>query len=158
MRPSPADAPRSWETGTQNHEGIAGVEAAVEYLASVTCGASATESSLRDRLVYSMNSSAIYEKMLCNQLIQGLISLPDVQLYGITDPDRSAERLCTVACTMKSHRPGGNRLPEKEGPEEPRTHLPRDAARDRHGFAVPSMFACEFRLRRRSATYQEGEM
>lgn len=105
VRPSPADAPRSWETGTQNHEGIAGVEAAVEYLASVTCGASATDSSLRDRLVYSMNSIAIYEKMLCNQLIQGLISLPDVQLYGITDPDRSAERLCTVACTMKSHRP-----------------------------------------------------
>ena len=35
MRPAPADPPGKYETGTQNHEGIAGTLAAVNYLAAI---------------------------------------------------------------------------------------------------------------------------
>ena len=35
LRPAPDDLPDRWMTGTQNHEGIAGVMAAVESLADL---------------------------------------------------------------------------------------------------------------------------
>src|SRR5206468_8781776 len=35
VRPAPETIPERWMTGTQNHEGLAGVAAAVEYLASL---------------------------------------------------------------------------------------------------------------------------
>ena len=35
VRPAPDSLPGRWETGTQNHEGMAGVTAAVEYLAEL---------------------------------------------------------------------------------------------------------------------------
>ena len=35
LRPAPNEAPERWETGTQNHEGLAGLIAAVDYLADV---------------------------------------------------------------------------------------------------------------------------
>jgi selenocysteine lyase/cysteine desulfurase len=42
VRPAPDAPPGKFETGTQNHEGIAGTLAAVEYLVSIgeRCGAS----------------------------------------------------------------------------------------------------------------------
>ena len=45
--PAPDEAPERWETGTQNHEGLAGLAAAVGYLADV---AGATDGTRRDRL------------------------------------------------------------------------------------------------------------
>ena len=41
LRPAPDDAPERWETGTQNHEGLAGLIAAVDYLA-ISAGRTAT--------------------------------------------------------------------------------------------------------------------
>ena len=35
VRPAPDRIPDRWETGTQNHEGLAGVTAAIEYLAKI---------------------------------------------------------------------------------------------------------------------------
>src|SRR5262249_44460815 len=35
LRPVPETLPDRWMTGTQNHEGIAGVAAAVDYLAEI---------------------------------------------------------------------------------------------------------------------------
>ena len=36
LAPAPDDAPERAETGTQNHEGIAGAAAAVDFLASLS--------------------------------------------------------------------------------------------------------------------------
>ena len=35
VRPATEQSPERWETGTQNHEGLAGVTAAIEYLAEL---------------------------------------------------------------------------------------------------------------------------
>ena len=106
VRPASGKIPQCWETGTQNHEGIAGIGASVEYLASVgDRGQQEADLDLRPRLVRSMNAIEQYEATLCHRLIAGLQELPDVSIYGITDPARANERLCTVAFTSDSISP-----------------------------------------------------
>ena len=53
VRPSSPDAPDSWETGTKDHEGLAGLVAAVEYLAGLgeLDEPAPAERPLRDRLI-----------------------------------------------------------------------------------------------------------
>jgi len=100
VRPCPSELPHCWETGTQNHEGIAGIGAAVHYLAAVgDADKRRRDDNLRQRIVRSMDLIAEYESELCHRLIAGLQEIDGVRIYGITDPARSKERLCTVAFT-----------------------------------------------------------
>jgi cysteine desulfurase family protein (TIGR01976 family) len=106
VRPCPDELPHRWETGTQNHEGIAGVGAAVEYLATVGDPHKGEGGEhLRLRLERAMNLVAEYEAELCQRLIEGLNEIEGIRIYGITDPDRSNERLCTVAFTWDRFSP-----------------------------------------------------
>lgn len=105
VRPAKNSAPHRWETGTLNHEGIAGTAAAVHYLAELVEGESSeraeseTGSLKRRALVRSMTAIKHYEEALAAQLIAGLQRLGDITIYGITDPARYAERVPTVAFT-----------------------------------------------------------
>jgi cysteine desulfurase family protein (TIGR01976 family) len=106
VRPCTAQLPHCWETGTQNHEGIAGIGAAVNYLAAVgEPDRGRPENNMRTRLVRSMDFIAEYESQLCRMLIAGLQEIGGVRIYGITDPSRSKERLCTVAFTWDRFSP-----------------------------------------------------
>ena len=60
VRPAPNEIPDCWETGTQNHEGLAGVIAAIDYIAEVGRRhvPEGTESR-RDALVAAMEPHAI---------------------------------------------------------------------------------------------------
>ncbi|MEF3274130.1 MAG: cysteine desulfurase-like protein [Chloroflexus sp.] len=93
VRPAADSGPERWMTGTQNHEGLAGVVAAVDYLASLGQPAS----DRRTALVTAMERIAAYERSLAVQLVEGLLTIPGLTFYGIREPERFAWRTPTVS-------------------------------------------------------------
>jgi cysteine desulfurase family protein (TIGR01976 family) len=105
LRPSPDTLPGRWMTGTQNHEGIAGVAAAVEYLAEIgshvpRSAASAARSPRRAALVAAMTAIQEYERGLSRRLLEGLAQRPRFKVWGITDGTRLTERVPTISITL----------------------------------------------------------
>ena len=90
--PAPDTAPERAETGTQNHEGIAGAAAAVDFLASL-----APDEMRRDRLRISLQELHARGGELLAQLWDGLTSIDGVDLYG---PSLDKPRTPTVAFTV----------------------------------------------------------
>jgi selenocysteine lyase/cysteine desulfurase len=101
VRPADNRPPHKFETGTQNHEGIAGTLAAVEYLASV----SGDKGNRRERILSSMKVIQDYERVLLKHLIDGLQLIKGLQIYGITSPDRLDQRVPTVAFRIEGFAP-----------------------------------------------------
>jgi len=83
LEPAPDEAPERLETGTQNHEGIVGTGAAVDFIASIGRG-----QTRRERLVTAMGMLHTHGDALVRQLWEGLGAVPGVQRYGPT-PDQS---------------------------------------------------------------------
>lgn len=98
VRPAHDENPSRWEPGTQNHEALAGLRAAVDYLADVgrEFGQPAG-SARRDAIVAGMRAIQEYEERLTVRWLKGLAGLQDASLYGIADPARAAERTPTFA-------------------------------------------------------------
>ena len=105
VRPAPDDLPGRWMTGTQNHEGIAGTLAAVEYLADLGRHLVPDAAPRRAAIEAAFAGIAAYERGLVGRLLTGLAELPGVKLWGITDPNRFGERVPTVAITHRRLRP-----------------------------------------------------
>ncbi len=107
LRPSSNDLPGRWMTGTQNHEGICGVMAAIDYIASLGQSSSVTsvESSRRDQLDAAFNVICKHEESLLAPLLAGLSELSGVRIWGIRDPARFEERVPTVSITHPSKSP-----------------------------------------------------
>ena len=99
VRPAPNDLPGRWMTGTQNHEGIAGTLAAVDYLAELGARAQPGDGDRRRSLAAAYRAIGAYERDLFAELLAGLAALPEVTIRGITDPERWSERVPTVAFT-----------------------------------------------------------
>lgn len=100
LRPAPDDLPGRWMTGTQNHEGIAGTAAAVDYLADL--GRRVTgKVSLKRPIALDKAFEAIvrYERELGERLIAGLLRIEGITIHGLTDPSRFDERVPTVSFT-----------------------------------------------------------
>jgi cysteine desulfurase family protein (TIGR01976 family) len=90
--PSPNSAPERAETGTQNHEGIAGAAAAVNFIASLAAAPTRRESlGLAFRQLHERG------KVLIGQLWNGLQQISRVRLYG-PPPDKA--RTPTIAFTI----------------------------------------------------------
>jgi cysteine desulfurase family protein (TIGR01976 family) len=91
-----------FETGTGNFEGLAGVTAAVEYLAEVgvAYGGAAPSASRRERVLAGMGAIRAYELDLYRHLVDGLEAIPGLTLYGITDRARFGERTPTAALRL----------------------------------------------------------
>jgi len=104
LRPASDDLPDKWMTGTQNHEGIAGTAAAVDYLASLASNAIPTT---QPRAVLQSAFDAIqsHEHQLLEQLLAGLAELPELRVWGITDVQRLEDRVPTISCTWPQHNP-----------------------------------------------------
>jgi selenocysteine lyase/cysteine desulfurase len=100
VRPAPLDPPYKWMTGTQNPEAIAGTLAAIDYLADLGRLLAASDSlTRRAALREAYREIGLYEQQLARQLLAGLAAMPDVQVFGITDPARLTERFATVSLT-----------------------------------------------------------
>jgi cysteine desulfurase family protein (TIGR01976 family) len=91
-----------FETGTANLEGLAGVTAAVEYLADVgvVCGGTRADRSRRERVLGGMSAIRNYELALYRRLAAGLEAIPGLTLYGIADRARFDERTPTAAIRL----------------------------------------------------------
>ena len=98
VRPAPENYPGCFETGTQCHEGFAGITAAVEYFAWI--GESmAGASGRRSALTAAMDILFEYEKVLAERLIDGLLDIDDVRILGISDKQALDRRVPTVSFT-----------------------------------------------------------
>ena len=93
LEPAPNEAPDRMETGTQNHEGIIGAGAAVEFLASIGEG-----KTRRARLAHAFGLMHDRGILLFTRLWDGLGAIEGVTRYG-PGPDRP--RTPTIAFTVK---------------------------------------------------------
>lgn len=114
VRPATDALPGKFETGTQNHEGIAGILGTLEYLEWLgkTFG-SEQEQALRERgydgqrLEFKKALTAIraYEFELSRRLLTTLQGVPGLRLYGLSDPLRLDERVPTFSFTLDGWEP-----------------------------------------------------
>ncbi len=95
LMPAPDSAPERAETGTQNHEGIAGAAAAVKFLASLGVG-----ETRRERLGAAFAGLRERGCELVRQLWQGLGEIGGVRIYG---PSPTLPRTPTVGFTVAGH-------------------------------------------------------
>jgi cysteine desulfurase family protein (TIGR01976 family) len=119
VRPATNDSPQRWEAGTLNHECIAGITECVNYLADLGRGVDRSAISRREAVLSAMREIQLYERSLAEQLIAGLLAIPGLEFYGISDPSRFSHRCPTVAIRMNGSDPGhtpallANRLNER---------------------------------------------
>jgi cysteine desulfurase family protein (TIGR01976 family) len=89
LAPAPNESPERAETGTQNHEGIVGTDAAIGFIASLGQGQSA-----RARIVSAVGGLKARADALLERLWDGLAGVPGVQMFGLPPGER---RTPTVA-------------------------------------------------------------
>ena len=105
VRPATDAIPDCWETGTQVQELIAGIGAAVEYIAELGRHRDASAKSRREAFEAAYRATVPYERTLLTKLLDGLKTIRGVKVYGITDPKRFAERCSTISLRMGEHHP-----------------------------------------------------
>lgn len=96
VRPQAPTAPERIETGTLNHAALAGVSAAIQFIASLS---DQTQLGWSDRIHQAMENIYAYEHKLAKRLYTGLLTTPGVSVYGpaVGDEDRAP----TVSFTME---------------------------------------------------------
>ncbi len=104
VRPATNVGPDRWMTGTQNHEGLAGVTAAVDYLAGLADPAHQA-AGRRAALVDTLTTIKAYERGLSERLVNGLLRIPGLTFYGIREPERFDWRTPTVSFRIAGHTP-----------------------------------------------------
>src|SRR5580704_661787 len=97
VRPLTNAVPNRWEWGTLNHECIAGITACVDYIADLGRRAYPEAVTRRAAIVAAFESIHRHEHALMNRLIAGLSEIPQLKIYGITDPSCFAWRCPTLA-------------------------------------------------------------
>jgi cysteine desulfurase family protein (TIGR01976 family) len=105
VRPATNTAPECWETGTQVQELIAGIGAAVDYIATLGRQCDPGVKSRREALQAAYRATHPYETGLLTRLISGLQAIPGVRIFGITDEKRFGERCATLSFRLGEHHP-----------------------------------------------------
>lgn len=105
VRPAPDNIPDRWETGTQVHENLAGLIGAIEYLAELGRRAKPEATTRREALQSAYAAIQQHERALAERLIPGLLAVPGLRFFGITDPARFGERVPTVGVRVGAHTP-----------------------------------------------------
>jgi len=115
VRPASPESPYKFETGTLNHEGLAGLIASIDYIAKIgeevgsreeNDHATADRRAKRCQEIHqAMDAVAIYERGLITYMLDKMQSIPGIKIYGITNPAEFAERCPTVAFTIKGLNP-----------------------------------------------------
>jgi cysteine desulfurase family protein (TIGR01976 family) len=105
VRPATDTSPESWETGTQVQELIAGIAAAVDYVAELGRHCDSTVTSRREALQAAYRVTHRYETELLTRLIEGLQTIPGMRIFGITDAKRFDERCSTLSFRLGDHHP-----------------------------------------------------
>src|SRR6266853_4358995 len=105
VRPATNTSPECWETGTQVQELIAGIGAAVDYLAELGRHCDASVKDRREALQAAYRATHQYETALITRLISGLQTIPGMRIFGITEAKRFDERCSTLSFRLGDHHP-----------------------------------------------------
>ena len=107
VRPAGPALPGKLETGTQNHEALAGLLGTFGYLEALGAayGEVADGSSRRARLRAAMAAIHAHERDMSRAMLERLSSVPGLELVGIGDPERIGERVPTFSFTVAGHDP-----------------------------------------------------
>jgi selenocysteine lyase/cysteine desulfurase len=114
VRPATNKLPGKFETGTQNHEGIAGVLGAIEYFEWVgrefggEQAEGLTENGYSGRtltLKKAMTAIRAYEFELNRALLSTLQEVPGITIFGLTDMRRLDERVATFSFRLNNQHP-----------------------------------------------------
>ncbi len=105
VRPNTNAIPNCWEWGTLNHECIAGIAACVEYLADVGRRARPDVATRRAAIEAAYEVIHQHERGLMERMIAGLVKIPGLRIYGITDRARFDERCATLAVKIEGRTP-----------------------------------------------------
>jgi cysteine desulfurase family protein (TIGR01976 family) len=114
VRPATNQLPGKFETGTQNHEGIAGVLGIIEYFEWISkeFGAKYIEGLQEEgytgrglELKKAMTAIHAYEYELSRALLSMLEQIPNLQIYGLSDAHRLEERVATFSFRLKDLHP-----------------------------------------------------
>lgn len=114
VRPATNKLPGKFETGTQNHEGIAGVLGAIEYfeLVGKQFGGEHLEGLSQEKhtgrrleLKKAMNAIHTHELEVSRALLSALQLIPGLTIFGLTDANRLDERVATYSFRLKNIHP-----------------------------------------------------
>ena len=105
VRPNTDETPGSWEWGTLNHECIAGIKACVDYWATLGRRAQPAVTSRRAAILAAHEAIHQHERAMLQKMISGLLTIPGLKLYGITDPRRFDNRCATIVVRVEGHTP-----------------------------------------------------
>jgi cysteine desulfurase family protein (TIGR01976 family) len=97
LDPAPDHIPDKLETGTQNHEGIAGVKGALDFISSL--GEGTTQ---REKLISAMKVIEEHEAALVETFRTALRDIPSVKLYAAPD---SVRKTPTIAFRVQGKAP-----------------------------------------------------
>jgi selenocysteine lyase/cysteine desulfurase len=119
VRPNTNNIPNCWEWGTLNHECIAGIKACVDYWEEL--GRRSVETGLapshrqqgprpsamtrRQAIVAAHEAIRPHERAMTEKMLAGLLAIPGLKLYGISDPRRFDHRCATIAVRIEGHTP-----------------------------------------------------
>jgi len=103
VRCAPADTSGRHELGTSQTELFAGLAASADYMAWLgeRTGVSGDR---RARITAAYAAASAYEMPLAQRMIDELRTIPGVEIYGITNPNRMSERVPTVSIGHAGHR------------------------------------------------------
>lgn len=109
VRPNTDDIPHCWESGTLNHECIAGIKACVDYWEELGRRTQPEATTRRAAILAAHEAIHQHERKMTEKMIAGLLAIPGLKLYGIGDPkrfeNRFAERCATFAVRIEGHTP-----------------------------------------------------
>ena len=97
--PAPDTGPGKWETGTPAFEAIAGITAAIDYLASLGDG-----DDRRARLDSAFSCIQAHEDLLSARFLAGVAEMPWITTHGVTT-DGPGDRVSTFAITVDGATP-----------------------------------------------------
>ena len=107
VRPATDQLPSCFETGTQSHEGIAGITAAIDYFTWVGKEyaqdfiVGVESQSQRTKVLHgALDYLLAYEAGLTKHLIDGLLTIKNLKIQGVTSTEAIHRRLPTVSFTV----------------------------------------------------------
>jgi cysteine desulfurase family protein (TIGR01976 family) len=105
VRPNTQNIPNCWEWGTLNHECIAGIKACVDYWEALGRRANPEVATRRAAILAAHEATHRHERKMTEKMIAGLLAVPGLKLYGISDAQRFENRCATFAVRIEGHTP-----------------------------------------------------
>jgi cysteine desulfurase family protein (TIGR01976 family) len=105
VRPNTDNIPNCWEWGTLNHECIAGIKACIDYWEELGRRSHPKLTTRRAAILAAHEAIHQHELQMMEKMIAGLLAIPRLKLYGITDPRHLENRCATFVVRIEGYTP-----------------------------------------------------